>query len=117
MSTRTERVQEIFEALARQDTDAAMRHYAPDARFHIVSPHAPADVDGVAAYRNHAAAADTEGLTMEPVSIREQVSCVVVHVGGKYTGRHKGDAEFLTVNLCQVFRFDGDVIVESWVFE
>src|SRR5687768_11496738 len=95
-SERVRRVEEIFETMGRGEQAASLKLYAADAKFHVVSPNAPMEATGVEEWeRLSSANSEKDSLQLEPEVIREQAGCVIVLVGGKYTGKWKGDAEFL----------------------
>lgn len=119
-SPRVQIVQAYFEALNKGDLERALAEFAPTAKFHTISRSNQAIplVDGVAAYRQRRATRPVGEMQYEPGPFFEQKTCVMVKVGGKYTGPSKGDKEFLPINLSDVFRFNEEnKIVESWVFE
>ena len=119
-SVRVQTVQEFFEAMNKGDLERALANFAPSAKFHTISRSAQAIplVDGVANYRVRRASRPVGEMHYEPGPYFEQKTCVIVKVGGRYTGPAKGDKEFLPINLSNVFRFNEDnKIFESWVFE
>jgi hypothetical protein len=119
-STRIDIVKDFFEALNKGDFDRAVVHFSEDATFRVISRSAQAvpETQGLAAYKAQRASRPKGEMHYEPVAIDEQKSCVVLKVGGKYTGPAKGDRDFIPINLSDVFRFsDDDRIIESWVFE
>ena len=116
-STRVRIVQDYFDALNKEDREGALVGFSEDATFHVVSPHLRNEIHGLANWREHSATRPMGEMHYEPTDIREILGCVIVKVGGKYTGEFKGDKEFLPLNLYEVFRFEDDKVAEFWVFE
>ena len=119
-STRIDIVKDFFDALNEGDFERALVHFSEDPTFRVISRSAQAvpEIQGLANYKANRASRPVGEMHYEPVALYEQKSCVVVKVGGKYTGPAKGDREFIPINLSDVFRFDeDDRVIESWVFE
>lgn len=119
-SARVRIVEDFFEAMNKGDLDRALASFVPEAKFHTVSRSTQAipRIEGVANYRVRRASRPFGEMHYEPGPFFEQKTCVIVKVGGKYTGPSKGDKESLPINLSDVFRFnEQNKIIESWVFE